>query len=311
LSLSVNCGSWTIAAGTQLELVCSRGLQLALPATDDSPPVFGSRLLVPLPAGGEPFATLSVTLLALAELTNQKEATGRQYLVSIAAPWQQQQNNSKDDVKLVEPTAARGAALDVTLHFVPAFYTSFNLLTVMARKFLQLSVHVLCDIGGDGGLSYAGGGGGGGFRLANARLELLAKAAAEDHLSLVPLHNEGDELFVSRQYEGSYIWQLEEEDRSDNSGDDKSDTTTSPVVKLNFSIDYEPDGGGPSASVRGAVELKEEEEGMTQKQMTQQEVGMTQEQRRRSRRNYAASFQCQDYRTLFTVQARVEPAKGS
>ena len=277
------CGSTAIPAGTQLELTCSRGLQLAAAS---SPTAFATRLQVPLP-GGQPFTTVGVTLLALAELTNQKDATGRQYLVSIVAPWHRKEQDEGD---VVDGTRS---GLDVTLHFVPAFYTTFNLLTVMERKFLQLTVSVLCDAasscGSDGENSCHTAVGGGGFRLSNAILE-LANADQCPALSLVSL-SEGDlQLFVSRQYEGSYIWQLE--DKGDNNKEVIASSLSmtsppSPAVKLNFSLDYQPDNG-----------------------VTTKEVERNREEEEEKKRHYAASFHCQDYRTLFTVQARVEPAKG-
>jgi hypothetical protein len=252
LSLSVCCGSFAIAAGTEIELVCSRGLQLAATPTTTAPPAFSSRLLIALPAA-QPFTTVSVSLLALAELANQKDAAGRQHVVTIAAPWGD-----------LDAGGATTTTLDVPLHFVPAFYTTFSLLTVMADKFLQLTVNVLCE-----GVS--------GFRLSGAELE-LANAEQCPQLRLAPL-SEAVDLVVSRQYEGSYIWRLAILEPEEEGGvTSNAPMMAAAAVKLNFSLDYALDGG---------------------------EGGEQQQQQR-----YTAAFQFQDYRTLFTVQARVEPAKG-
>jgi hypothetical protein len=251
LSLSVCSGSFALAAGTEIELVCSRGLQLAATPTAAAPPAFSSRLLIALPAA-QPFTTVSVSLLALAELANQKDAAGRQHVVSIAAPW--------GDLDAGGATTT----MDVPLHFVPAFYTTFSLLTVMADKFLQLTVNVLCE-------------GGSGFRLSGAELA-LANAEQCPQLRLTPLSEPLDHLVVSRQYEGSYIWRLAILEPEEGGVTSNAPMTAAAAVKLNFSLDYELDGG---------------------------EGGEQQQQQ-----HYTAAFQFQDYRTLFTVQARVEPAKG-
>ena len=245
------CGSFALAAGTEIELVCSRGLQLATTPTSAAPPAFSSRLLIALPAA-QPFTTVSVSLLALAELANQKDAAGRQHVVTIAAPWGD----------LDAGGATTTTTMDVPLHFVPAFYTTFSLLTVMADKFLQLTVNVLCE-----GVS--------GFRLSGAELE-LANAEQCPQLRLAPL-SEPLDLVVSRQYEGSYIWRLAILEPEEG-GVTSNAPMTAAAVKLNFSLDYALDGG---------------------------EGGEQQQQQ-----HYTAAFQFQDYRTLFTVQARVEPAKG-
>ncbi len=243
------CGSFALAAGTEIELVCSRGLQLATTPTT-VPPTFSSRLLIALPAA-QPFTTVSVSLLALAELANQKDAAGRQHVVTIAAPWG-------------DLDAGGATTMDVPLHFVPAFYTIFSLLTVMADKFLQLTVNVLCE-----GVS--------GFRLSGAELE-LANPEQCPQLRLAPL-SEAVDLVVSRQYEGSYIWRLAILEPEEGGVTSNAPMAAAAAVKLNFSLDYELDGG-----VEGGEQQQQQ--------------------------HYTAAFQFQDYRTLFTVQARVEPAKG-
>ena len=113
--VSVHTGSCGVEEGTLLALSCSRGLTVRM---ENSSTAGSQQLMMPLPAG-KPFTNISVKVVVLAALVNQKDSTTIEHKVSIRDPW-----SSKET--------------EIFVHFIPAFYTTFQLQTAMAKKFLQV-----------------------------------------------------------------------------------------------------------------------------------------------------------------------------
>ena len=225
MSLSVYCGSENIISGTELQLNCSRGVQLRNPEHNLE---YSSTLSVQFPAG-EPFQTVSVGLLVLADLENKKDATSSPVSITVTNPWNEETK-------------------EIFLHFVPVIYSTFSLLTAMSKKFLQVTV-----------LSPSSGN----YVLKNGRMEII-NVQQISGLKLTPINQKYPEIVISKQFEGSFLWELD-------IGEVRNDETP---AKVKFTLDYVP------------------------------------EDRSEPERSFSAIYQFQDYRTLYTIHAKVEPAKG-
>ena len=225
MSLSVYCGSENIVSGTELRLNCSRGVQLRNPEHNLE---YSSTLSVQFPAG-EPFQTVSVGLLVLADLENKKDATSSPVSITVTNPWNEETK-------------------EIFLHFVPVIYSTFSLLTAMSKKFLQVTV-----------LSPSSGN----YVLKNGRMEII-NVQQISGLKLTPINQKYPEIVISKQFEGSFLWELD-------IGEVRNDETP---AKVKFTLDYVP------------------------------------EDRSEPERSFSAIYQFQDYRTLYTIHAKVEPAKG-
>ena len=119
--VSVHTGSCGVEEGTLLALSCSRGLTVRMENSKSATAGPGSQqLMLPLPAG-KPFTNISVKVVVLATLANQKDSTTIEHKVSIRDPWSTKET-------------------EMFVHFIPAFYTTFQLQTAMAKKFLQVKV---------------------------------------------------------------------------------------------------------------------------------------------------------------------------
>jgi len=229
--LSVFCGSREIKEGTEVKLVGSRGLLLSDSVDNDD---LKTEAVVKLPAG-KPFESISKPILVRAVLLGQKDNTNIEHRVTVFDPWSEKEK-------------------DVLIHFIPSFYTTFQLQTAMSKKFLQVYVNPLSRRN---------------LSLTNHKIDIIDSDKFPE-LSLTPINGVNDVLVVNDQFEGAYLWELnikaeENEDHCDNK-----------TVKINFSVDYLPEdlpGEVPST--------------------------------------YQTTFQFQDYKTLYTIQAKVDPAKGS
>jgi len=229
--LNVWTGSKTVEAGTEVCLTTSRGMlaKTAHPGNE-----FASTVTVSLPAG-DPFETISARIIVKAVLTNQKDSSSIEHRVTITDPW------SKVDK-------------DVFVHFIPAFYTTFHLLTAMDKKFLQIFLFPLTETS---------------FSLSDHQM-VFTGGSSRPELSLTPINKDGDVLIVNCNCEGGYLWQLD----INTTNDQELDQLEKPV-KIQYSIMYKE----------------------TQSQHDQE--------------LYEATFQFQDFLTLYTIQAKVEPAKGN
>ena len=162
--VSVHTGSCGVEQGTLVSLSCSRGLLVRAEGG-----ALAAQAMVPLPAG-EPFTTVSATVTVLADLANQKDSATIEHRLTVRDPW-----SPKDT--------------EIYVHFVPAFYTSVELQTVMARKFLQVVVFPLAEAA---------------LTLSEHRLEVEAPA----DLALTAINEEGGSLVAGRGCEAGYLWQL-------------------------------------------------------------------------------------------------------
>jgi len=189
---------------------------------------------VSLPAG-DPFQTISANIIVKATLSNQKDSSSIEHKVTILDPWSKQEK-------------------DIVVHFIPAFYTTFHLLTAMDKKFLQIFVYPLTDTN---------------FSLSKHRMT-IHEGSNSQKLSLTPINKDNETLVVNSTCEGGYLWQL------NISSSDENQLQAEHPVKIQFSINYT-------------------------------EVGISDHESQ----HYEASFQFQDFLTLYTIQAKVEPAKGN
>ena len=224
--MSIYCGSERIGPGTQISLSCSRGVRLKDAA--DSSASLSTSLQLAFP-GGEPFQTQSLSLVVLADLDNKKDATSIEVTITLCNPW-------------------TGVSQDIALHFVPVIYATFNLLTAMSQKFLQITVFSPCARN---------------FVLTEGSLEVVNQDQVNG-LAVTPINQKYPRVVISKQFEGSFLWQL-------GVGETEAET---PAAKVQFRVRYECEDGSEPV------------------------------------RDFSAVFQFQDYRTLFTIHAKVEPAKG-
>jgi len=225
LSLSIFSGSESVEPGTEVELTCSRGVGLRDPTFQEQ---FARSLKLTFP-GGESFQTLSLSLLVRSELENKKDSSTIEVVITVSNPW-------------------TGVSKDITLHFVPVIYSTFNLLTAMSKKFLQITVFSPCARN---------------FVLTDGALEVVNHDQFSN-LLVTPINQKYPEVVISKQFEGSFLWEL-------GVGEGEKD----PPAKVRFSVSYAPEDGTEAA------------------------------------RGFSAVYQFQDYRTLFTINAKVEPAKGN
>ena len=226
LLLRVHTGSQLVAPGTTVTLQASRGLQMRGEADAE----FSDQVDIKL-AGGGAHQTLTATVHVKCCLLHQKDASTIEHKVKISDPWSPK-------------------AKDVFIHFTPAFYTTFSLLTAMDKKFLQVFVFPVGDNS---------------FVLSGHQLSL---SAAEDQLTLTPINSDEDVLVTDSNCEAGYLWQL-------NIAADSAAELSSKLVKATLTLNYKEKS-------RDSGEEK-----------------------------YEASFQFQNFLTLYTIQAKVEPSKGS
>jgi len=231
MMLNVWTGSKTVVQGTEICFSTSRGM---LAKSDSQEEEFSSSVRVSLPAG-EPFQTISVRIRVKAALTNQKDSSSIEHKVTISDPW------AKVDK-------------EVFVHFIPAFYTAFHLLTALDKKFLQIFLYPLTETS---------------FHLSDHQMVFFG-GSSRPELSLTPINKDGDVLVVNSSCEGGYLWQLNIDAK-----DDQELEQLEKPVKVQFSISYKE---------------------------TKSQVG---------KEHYEATFQFQDFLTLYTIQAKVEPAKGN
>ena len=146
--LSVWTGSKTVEAGTEVCLTTSRGMVVK---TDQAGTKFSNKVFVSLPAG-EPFQTISAKILVKAVLSNQKDSSSIEHKVTITDPWS-----------------------NMDVHFLPAFYTTFHLLTAMDKKFLQIFLYPLTETS---------------FSLSNHQM-VLSGGSSNQELYLTPINKDG------------------------------------------------------------------------------------------------------------------------
>ena len=216
-----------MAEGTEVTLTGSRGVQLK--HIQPEAKLSGSLNIV-FPAA-EPFQTVSMGLIVLAELENKKDASAVEVNISVSNPWTQ-------------------SSKDIPLHFVPVIYASFNLLTAMSRKFLQISVQSTSARN---------------FILRKGSLEIV-NGKQVPGLSLAAVGRQSEEMVICKQFEGCYLWELE-------TGEEEEASEENPA-KVSFTVNYSSQDGLDAD------------------------------------RLFTAVFQFQDYKTLYTIHAKVEPARG-
>ena len=190
--LSVFCGSRVVEEGTQVKLVGSRGLLLKSAGDELS-----GETLVSLPAG-RPFQSISSAVQVRALLQGQKDNSNIEHRVTVTDPW-------------------TGKEKDALIHFIPMFYTTFQLQTAMSRKFLQIYVNPLS--GKD-------------LELSKHKIEIVDSDKFPE-LSLTPINAEDDVLVVSDQFEGAYLWELNID------SDLPAANLDSKTVRVKFSVDYQ------------------------------------------------------------------------
>ena len=188
LDLSVMTGSREVEPGTRISLQASRGLRLRTDAAQE----YADTIEVELPGAGA-YQTISAPVYVRCALSNQKDASTIEHRVQISDPW--------------------GAARDAFIHFTPAFYTTFQLLTAMDKKFLQI---FLFPVGGNC------------FRLNNHKMTL---SVLPEELSLTPINSDDDVLVTDANCEAGYLWQL-------NISKDTPSDIFNKLIKVNFTVNY-------------------------------------------------------------------------
>jgi len=227
LQLNVETGSQVIPAGTKISLQSSRGLTMKA----DEAIEYSDKIEVVLP-GGDSYETISVKFFVKCVLSNQKDSSSIEHKIMISNPWS-------------------GKIKDAFIHFTPAFYTTFHLLTALDKKFLQIFVFPVSDLC---------------FVLSGHKLEL-----DDQDLSLSPINKDDDILISDSNCEAGYLWQLNIPKAKD------YQTQEARPVKAKFSLQYK-DKSSMNESATDA---------------------------------YEASFQFENFLTLYTIQAKVEPLKGN
>ena len=226
LVLTVETGSRVVEEGTELTLHSSRGMKMRTGSKEEE---YSDKINVVLPRG-DPYQSLSVSIQVKSVLANKKDASTIEHKIEIEDPWNKKSKN-------------------VLIHFTPAFYTTFSLLTALEKKFLQIFVYPVGDNS---------------FVLDQHKLELCNSS----DLTVTAINREDDTLVADSNCEAGYLWQL-------NIPSDLPASAAELPVKLKFSVDYRREKKEPGGE------------------------------------KYEAVFQFENFLTLYTIQARVEPCKGS
>jgi hypothetical protein len=124
-------------------------------STDQKDCMLSSTVLVSPPAG-EPFQIISAKITVKAVLTKQKNSSFIEQNVTVTNPW------SKVDK-------------DVFVHFIPAFYTTFHLLTAIDKKLMLTETS---------------------FSLCSQKM-VMSGGSSRQELSLTPMNKVGDVLIVN------------------------------------------------------------------------------------------------------------------
>ena len=188
LVLSLQTGSQVVEPGTRIGLQASRGLRLRVDETQE----YADNIEIEL-AGAGAYQTIIAEVRVKCSLSNQKDASTVEHRVQISDPW--------------------GAAKDAFIHFTPAFYTTFQLLTAMDKKFLQTFLFPVGDNC---------------FKLSSHKMSL---SVPPEELSLTPINNNDDVLVTDSNCEAGYLWQL-------NIPNDMTSEISNKIVKVNFSVNY-------------------------------------------------------------------------
>ena len=187
LTININTGSQHVEPGTRIMIRCEPGLQIRSSRDEE----YSNLLELELAGGGQPFQNISNSVFVKSKLHNQKDVSSIEQKVRIKHPWSSEEK-------------------EILLHFTPAFYTTFHLLTALDKKFLQVFVfpvgHNL-------------------FSLRNHNISL-----SSDSMTMIPINNADDVLETDASCEAGYLWQLVVEDES------KSEQGKS--IKVNFSVEY-------------------------------------------------------------------------
>ena len=189
LILTVSTGSQVVKAGTKIKIQASKGLKLR----NDESQYYSDNIEVSLD-GGEAYQTIEAKFQVKCNLSNQKDTSTIEHKLIISDPWS-------------------GKTKDAFIHFIPAFYTTFNLLTAMDKKFLQIFVFPFGDNC---------------FVLSRHQLTLSDTC---QELSLTPINNDDDILVSDSNCEAGYLWQL-------NIPQAVSEELINKVVKAKFSLEY-------------------------------------------------------------------------
>ena len=227
LTLSVQTGSQVVTPGTKIQLQSSRGMKMRSKEDEG----YSDQIEVEI-AGGEAYQVIDTKVHVKCALGNQKDSSTIEHRVQITDPWS-------------------AIKRDVFIHFTPAFYTTFNLLTALQKKFLQIFVFPVADNC---------------FIFSQHKLSLSDNV---EELNLTPINNDDDVLVSDANCEAGYLWQL-------NIPTNTSAELSDKIIKAKFSLEYK------------------------EKSSETSETG-----------KYEATFQFQNFLTLYTIQAKIEPSKGS
>ena len=157
-------------------MTCGRGL---VARTSGANHEYNPTVVVTFP-GGQPFETVSQDIWVFCKLENKKDANSVEYTVRIQDPWRQ-------------------TTMDICLNFVPILYSTFNLLTAMDKKFVQ--VKVICMSNETS------------YKLTGVNMELVNQENLPG-LELRSMNQNYPELIISKQFEGAFLWQLKMADNN-------------------------------------------------------------------------------------------------
>lgn len=160
---------------------------------------------------------------------------------------------------------------DIDIHFIPPFMTSHKLHTAHTRKFVQVTVSGLVNRP---------------IQLKNPQLKLID---AQPNSSLKSLNPSSQSLAVSSDQSANYMWEYNVDYGAQNN----------PALKSEFSLVYTPLPSTVDGNITSQNALDGEEQNECKEVIDDEE------------RNYNYSFDINDYKTLYSIRAKVEPSKGS
>merc|ERR550517_1173369 len=168
---------------------------------------YSDKINVVLPRAN-PYQSLSVSIQVKCVLANKKDASTIEHKIDIEDPWNKKNKN-------------------VLIHFTPAFYTTFSLLTALEKKFLQIFVYPVGENS---------------FVLDQHKLELCNTP----DLSITAINREDDTLVADSNCEAGYLWQL-------NIPSDLPASAAETPVKLQFSVNFRREKNEPVGDSYEAV----------------------------------------------------------
>ncbi|XP_046398628.1 trafficking protein particle complex subunit 10 [Ischnura elegans] len=278
MTLAINTGSLGISADTYINVKTSKGLLMQVKSSDSEKLNEEINDAEPLSRDfkihlpvSEPFKSAAIPLRVLASLSSHKDHSPIYHKVTLMCPWPPVSTTIASNIS----EASEEEEKVIPLQFLPPFQIGFRLHTAHHRKFVHVTVT---------GLSSQV------IWLQQPEMIILNEESIKEVTScdfdLIGLNPVGQCLRVTNGTNVSYMWELKFDSGQENIRSSLqpyygNNSCQSPTIHVEFHLKY---SGGMNAECSPDSSLF---------------------------KPYTCRFEVNDYRTLYEVRSRVEPAKGS